>query len=224
VEEKDVKNILEVVEKNEKYNGAIPDKVIQSASQFLSLDFTAYDVDTRLTKIENLHSIARKLTQENHKLQGKVQCVNVLKSFLFVGNSSGIIRVFDLRTQKEMKPLLDLNQIKSQRVTAMDINGENGILISGYKGGGIALWDLLEYKLLKYIPNHHESDVTKVRIYLVNNTASNISLLSSEDTGAVRLTEITKKPIFGGYNVSTDYLFKNRIKGTTAIEVYQKNK
>lgn len=37
-------NILDTIEKNEKYNGAIPDKVIQSANQFLSFDYKVYNV------------------------------------------------------------------------------------------------------------------------------------------------------------------------------------
>jgi len=42
----------------------------------------------------------------------------------------------------------------------MDINGEAGLLLCGYKNGSIALWDLHDYKLLKFLPNVHDSDVT----------------------------------------------------------------
>jgi hypothetical protein len=31
----------------------------------------------------------------------------MFQEYLFAGNSTGIIRVFDLKTQKEMKPLMD---------------------------------------------------------------------------------------------------------------------
>jgi hypothetical protein len=34
----------------------------------------------------------------------------------------------------------------------MDISEDSGLLISGYKDGALALWDLVEYKMLKYIP------------------------------------------------------------------------
>lgn len=56
---------------------------------------------------EDFPVIAKKLHQQDHKFYGLVSCIAMLKTFLFVGNSSGIIRVFDLKSQKEMKPLLD---------------------------------------------------------------------------------------------------------------------
>ena len=48
--------------------------------------------------------------------------------------------------------------------------------------------------------------------------------MSSEDKGCVRITDITKKTFLGGYSIDSQFLFKERIKGTTAIEIYQKNK
>lgn len=147
-----------------------------------------------------------------------------------MGNSSGIIRVFDLKSQKEMKPLLDQSLMKNDsKVTCMDIVGSSdtqhpyGLLLSGYKNGSLALWDLIEYKLLKYIPNLHETDVTNVKIYNVLNNGNNIHAISSEDAGAVRYLEINKKAIFGGFSFNSEYLFKSKLKGTTAIAVFQPN-
>jgi WD40 repeat protein len=75
---------------------------------------------------------------------------------MFVGNSSGIIRVFDLKTEKEMKPLEDKNLAgENNRVTSLDISVDGGYLISGYRGGQVALWDLVNYKLIKMIPDLH---------------------------------------------------------------------
>ena len=62
---------------------------------------------------------------------------------------------------------MDPRDIKNERVTSIDIDGENGLLLSGYKNGSVALWDLHEYKLLKHIPNVHESDITKVKMYSI---------------------------------------------------------
>lgn len=73
---------------------------------------------------------------------------------MFVGNSSGIIRVFDLKTQKEMKPLMD-SQIGQNKVTSLEVAKDGAFMISGYKKGGIALWDLVKYKLLRYINDCH---------------------------------------------------------------------
>jgi hypothetical protein len=65
--------------------------------------------------------------------------------------------------------------------------------------------------------------VTNVKIYRVLNNGGSISAISSEDAGGVRYIEINKKAIFGGYNYSSEYLFKNKLKGTTAIAIYQPN-
>jgi hypothetical protein len=45
--------------------------------------------------------------QPDHKYYGVVSCINLFRNFIFVGNSTGYIRVFDTKTQKEMKPLYD---------------------------------------------------------------------------------------------------------------------
>lgn len=55
---------------------------------------------------------------------------------MFVGNSSGIIRVFDIKSEKEMKPLEDKSLSgENNRVTSLDISVDGGYLISGYRGG-----------------------------------------------------------------------------------------
>ena len=122
-----------------------------------------------------------------------------------------------------MKPLMDSQQIKQEKCTCLDIDGNSGLLLSGYKNGSVALWDLLEYKLLKYIPNLHDTDVTAVKIYEVLNNGGNIHALTSEDTGGVRRLEINKKAIFGGFSHVSEYLFKSKLKGTTAIQMYESN-
>ena len=79
----------------------------------------------------------------------------MIQDYIFVGNSSGIIRVFDMKTQREMKPLMDESTIGSNKVTSIDISDDGGFLISGYKKGQVALWDLVNYKLLKFINDIH---------------------------------------------------------------------
>ena len=103
----------------------------------------------------------------------------------------------------------------------MDIDSEAGLLLSGYKNGSVALWDLLEYKLLKFIPNLHDTEVSVVRIYEVSSKGGSIRALTAEDQGGVRHLEINKKAIFGGYNHTSEYLFKSKLKGTTAIAVFE---
>lgn len=74
---------------------------------------------------------------------------------MFIGNNEGIIRVFDVKTQKEMMPLMDPSSTKSSRVTSMDIHKDGLYLLSGHRDGSVALWDLQDYRLLKHIPDMH---------------------------------------------------------------------
>ncbi len=58
------------MEKNEKLNEAIPDEVIQQASQLLSFDNRFYNVDSKLVMYEEYSVIARKIWSEEHQLYG----------------------------------------------------------------------------------------------------------------------------------------------------------
>lgn len=145
----------------------------------------------------------------------------MLKTFLFVGNSIGAIRAFDLKKQIEMKPLYEHAISSEGKVTAMDIDEETGLMISGYKNGGIALWDLMDYKLLKHIPRVHTSEITNLKFYSISATSNQISLVSCEDAGAVIKTEIHRRAIFGGYTFTHEQLFSSKkMRSSTAIAVY----
>jgi WD40 repeat protein len=82
-------------------------------------------------------------------------------NYIFVGNSMGIIRVFDTKSNKEMKPLLDAT-LSRNKVTCISITQDGGYLIAGYKKGTLVLWDLTKYKLIKAVDDAHESEVTSV--------------------------------------------------------------
>ena len=119
---------------------------------------------------------------------------------MFVGNSAGIIRAFDLKTQKEMKPLMDEAHINnSNRVTSLDISLDGGFLISGYKGGQIALWDLVNYKLIRLITYLHNTEILNAKIYYMDEGES-LYALSAEDSGRVQFIKFSKKNFLGGYS------------------------
>jgi len=54
------------------------------------------------------------------------------------------------------------------KVTSLDISHDGGFLVSGYKNGQIAMWDLVSYKLLKVIHDLHKTDVTNSKIYYMD--------------------------------------------------------
>ena len=84
-------------------------------------------------------------------------------------------------------------------MTSVDISNDGGYLISGYKNGQVALWDLVNYKLIRLLTDLHQSEVSNAKIYFIDEN-ENIFALSSEDSGKVQFIQFTKKKIFGGYD------------------------
>lgn len=121
-----------------------------------------------------------------------------------------------------MKPLIEEANIGSNnKVTSLDISADGGFLISGYKGGQIVLWDLVNYKLIKFISDLHQSDVINAKIYFMDENES-LYALSAEDSGRVQLIKFTKKNFLGGYSSEAQFLFKQRLKGTAAISIQRR--
>ncbi len=120
-----------------------------------------------------------------------------------------------------MKPLLDASVGQNNKVTCMEIAEDGGFLLSGYKKGQIALWDLVKYKLLKFLPDFHASEVVSCKLYYMNEEET-LFAVSSEDTGAVNQIEFTKKNFLGGYSYTSQFLFKTRLKGTATISLHRK--
>ena len=69
---------------------------------------------------EDYPAITNKLMDSKNQYYGQPSCTLMLKTFLLVGNSTGIIRFFDMKNKKEMKPLMDQQAIGAHKVTSMD--------------------------------------------------------------------------------------------------------
>lgn len=134
----------------------------------------------------------------------------------------GIIRAFDIKSQKEMKPLKDEKEIgQNNKVTSLDVSADGGFLLAGYKGGQVALWDLVDYKLVKFIGDLHQSEITNARIYHIDESGS-LYALTAEDTGKVQFVKFHKKNFLGGYASEAQFLFKARLTGTTSLAIQRK--
>lgn len=59
-------------------------------------------------------------------------------------------------------------------MTSIDIYEDGGLLLAAYANGSLVLWDLVDYKLIKVIPNMHDTMITNAKIYNVQNAASQI--------------------------------------------------
>lgn len=125
-----------------------------------------------------------------------------------------------MKTQKEMKPLKEEVIGSNNKVTSLDISDDGGFLISGYKKGQIALWDLVGYKLIKFMNDLHATEVINAKVYHIDEN-ENVCALSCEDAGKVQLIRFNKK-ILGGYSSEAQFLFKTRLKGTATLSLHKK--
>lgn len=79
---------------------------------------------------------------------------------------------------------MEENSLNGNKVTCLDVSEDGEFLISGYKKGQVALWDLISYKLLRVVTDIHASDVVNTKIYHVDEN-ENLYAVSSEDVGRV---------------------------------------
>ncbi len=66
-------------------------------------------------------------------------------------------------------------------------------LVSGYKSGVVALWDMKNYKLVKILNDVHTSEIVNVKIYNVDEDKHIVGILAMELSGPVCKIEIKLK-------------------------------
>ena len=71
-----------------------------------------YNVKKELLLYSQFTHISQSLYEDKeHPYFGVVSCINMFRAknciVIFVGNSQGYIRVYDIQSQKQMKPLFD---------------------------------------------------------------------------------------------------------------------
>lgn len=143
---------------------------------------------------------------------------------MFIGNSKGVIRVFDIKSQQEMMPLKDNSGKMNTRVTCLHIDEASMLMVSGMSSGDIAIWDLEKYSCMKFLPDIHSSTVTNVKFVSVENNHYSIRVVSCEDEGTVAYLHLSRRPLIGGYSFTQELLFNKRITGPAAIAVFKPNK
>ena len=86
----------------------------------LAVDKDIYNLPKELLAHSTYSGISSKLFDVKHKYYGINSCVALFDAYLFIGNSKGRIRVFDCKSQKEMKPLV-CNEIEGDKITSLNI-------------------------------------------------------------------------------------------------------
>ena len=141
---------MEIVDQNERiYGQALKEKPLELTNSPLSFDNKYFNFNKRLLNYKESATVGKLAFPETDAdLKGNPTCIFVVHRHIFVGNSKGVIRVYNLATQEEQMPLQDITLAKN-KVTAISISKDRKLLISGYKNGNLALWDLEKAKLIK---------------------------------------------------------------------------
>ncbi len=86
---------------------------------------------------------------------------------------------------------MDASQLSGNKVSSLEISNCGGFLVSGYKKGHIAVWDLVKYKLLRVANDMHQTEVVNAKFYYIGEDEA-LCTVSAEDSGVVVLAEFKK--------------------------------
>lgn len=129
-------------------------------------------------RCEELETITSQLKRNSSYKQhgpGSASSMSVCGGFIAVGTSKGLIILFD--HHQEIRSVLGSNIANSDRpvsaVTVLDIaqtfsspvgKGLEGLLVSGFASGELALWDVAKGTILKVVSDLHASPLTVLSI------------------------------------------------------------
>ena len=214
-----------LVELNERQSQHSSDKKIEEANQLLSFDKEFYNVKKELFGYTEFQQISRTLYEETtHQYYGVVSCVRMFRAkngtVIFVGNSTGYIRVFDIQQQKQMKPLYD-DSLFQNKVLCIDISEDGHYLLAGYKSGALVLWDSAKFKkahtMNNVVAENGGSDYSMVKILYITDEKV-ITIVTAEESGRIRLVHVTKT-FLGGFNHRANSLYEKDLIGAATIAV-----
>jgi WD40 repeat protein len=119
---------------------------------------------------------------------------------MFIGCSSGIIRVINMESEpiEDLKPLFNPNKSQPKSpVTTIDISPGMLYLVSGHQNGMLSLWDMKKFKLLTLIKDDsvHDSEIRAAKFYSIQEE-NTIGIISVEAKGPVRKIEVDKNISF----------------------------
>ena len=145
------------------------------------------------TTKDNLFS---KIHDEKNK--DKITCLKLQKDNLYIGYSSGIIKIFSIGNENGLNNL-NLNSIETKidkeiKVTCIDISNDSNYLLSGYSNGWIILWDLKTNKSLKLFSEEHFKYILNVKLIMCD--GKNCTFYSSDISGKVNKIIMAKKLFF----------------------------
>ena len=213
-----------LVELHERQSQHTPEKMIEAASQLLSFDKEFYNVKKELFNYSHFQAISQSLYEEtSHQYYGLVSCIRMFRAkngdVIFVGNSAGYIRVYDTKTQRQMKPLYD-DSLFQNKVLCIDISEDGHYLLAGYKNGTLVLWDSAKYKkahAMQDIVKGPDSEYAMVKILFITDQ-NVVTIVTAEESGRVRLVHVTRT-FLGNFSHKANSLYESDLKGAASISV-----
>lgn len=128
------------------------------------------------------------LEDDRYKYYGEISCITLHCAYLFVGNSKGFIRVFDLQSEaapKDLKPLFG-KETMNDKVMCIDVSLNMEYTVAGYESGQVALFDMKSYKLAKIMNEVHFKRVVDIKIIdIVEEKNPHVNTISVDLSGFV---------------------------------------
>ncbi len=121
---------------------------------------------------------------------------------MFIGNSNGVVRIFDFK-DSERKPLLS-REMQGHEISCIDVHPTGNFVAVGTLRGLIGLWDAQKYNLVKTISGHN-APVLSLRFL---KGANQLRIMWTDATGDVVATEFSKNIL--GYSANSVALLSDR--------------
>lgn len=160
-----------------------------------------------IIKKENLAN--RMYKYSNAKL---ITSIAIFDDLMFAGNSIGIIRMFTLQKEYDLKTF-SLKEIEKMEgnvksVSCMNVSPDGEYLLAGYSNGFVVLWEINSNNPKKFINSLHKTCVLDIKFLSVSNK-KRWEFISTEADGSVQHVVIKD----GLFSVSVDnsLLLKNKI-------------
>ena len=142
---------------------------------------------------ENLFS---KIHDETKK--DKITFIKVQKDNLYIGYSSGIIKIYSIGNETGLNNLnidsIEKKINKEIKVTCIDISNDSNYLLSGYSNGWIILWNLKTNKSIKLFSEEHFKYILYVKLIICD--GKNCTFYSSDISGKINKIIMTKTFFF----------------------------
>ena len=134
----------------------------------------------------------------------KITCIVVNDEYIYIGDDYGVIKIFSWKTEIELGPLNykpeDLqshynneNANENLSITSMDILIDKNLLVCGFYNGVIEVWDLENKKCKKKLMpqiTKHNSQILAIKF--LNGNENMVEIISSDGSGLVNITALTK--------------------------------